>query len=59
MNLQVTVSESETATQAAEWCQHNRIDYDIEYWGWPGTTTYKFCLKRDADMIMFSLKWAE
>jgi len=59
MSRQVTVNKSETATAAAEWCKHNRIDYKIEYWGWPGSTIYKFCFNRDEDMMMFSLKWAE
>ncbi len=55
--LQVTVKDSATAHQAAEWCQLNHIDYNIEYWGWPGSKIYKFVFENHQDLVNFSLKW--
>ena len=41
---------------AAEWCESNNIDYNLEYWGWPNTN-YKFLFKKEDVMMVFLLKW--
>lgn len=51
------INDPEVATQAAKWCKRNRIKYDIEYWGWPGKTNYKFIFNNNKQMMLFALKW--
>ena len=58
MNLAITLDNSDRATRAATWCKRRRIDYDMEYWGWPSKTQYRFIFKQENDMLIFSLKWA-
>lgn len=57
-SISLMLDDSERATRAAQWCKRNRINYNLEYWGWPGNTKYKFIFKDDQDLMMFSLKWA-
>lgn len=56
-NIFTILNDSETATRAATWCKRKKISYELEYWGWPGNTKYKFIFNNDKDLVMFSLKW--
>ena len=56
-SLTTFINNTEVALEASSWCKYNDIDYNIEYWGWPGNTKYKFIFKNDQDLIMFTLKW--
>lgn len=53
----VTILDADQATQAAQWCKRNRIDYNIEYWGWPSNTRYKFYFSDEKNLMLFALKW--
>jgi len=55
--MNVELKEPELATRAATWCKRNKIDYKLEFWGWPVATRYKFFFNNDEDMMLFSLKW--
>jgi len=55
--LSTTITDADSATKAAEWCQKHHIIYDIEYWGWPGSNKYKFIFTNNRDLMLFSLKW--
>lgn len=55
--LSTFITSPDQATRAASWCKRHKIAYDLEYWGWPGQTKYKFIFEKDADLVMFSLKW--
>jgi len=55
--LSTHITDAARATQAAQWCKRNRINYDLEYWGWPGATKYCFIFENDNDLMLFSLKW--
>lgn len=55
--LSIVINDAVRATQAAKWCKRNRINYDLEYWGWPGSKKYCFKFKTDNDLMIFSLKW--
>lgn len=55
--LSTYISDPDQATLAATWCKRNRIDYDLEYWGWPRHTKYKFIFTNQQDLVLFSLKW--
>jgi len=55
-SLCVTINNSLRAMDAAEWCESNNIDYNLEYWGWPNTN-YKFLFKKEDVMMVFLLKW--
>lgn len=55
--MNVNIINPDVATRAAKWCKRNRINYHLEYWGWPGSKTYKFIFERDQDLVLFSLKW--
>lgn len=57
MNLTITLDDPNQATRAAQWCKRRRIDYSMEFWGWPGHTKYRFIFKQEDDMLIFSLKW--
>lgn len=54
----IIINDSETATSAAIWCKKNKIDYNLEFWGWPGATKYRFVFNSERDLMMFSLRWA-
>ena len=56
-SISLVLDNSERATQAATWCKRNQIDYDLEYWGWPSHTKYKFIFASHQDLVLFSLKW--
>lgn len=53
----VIIQDSEQATLAAQWCKRNRINYKIDFLGWPGHTKYRFKFDNDRDLVMFTLKW--
>ena len=55
--MNITIHNADQATAAASWCKRNKIDYKLEFWGWPGATRYKFFFSNDEDMMLFSLKW--
>lgn len=55
--MNIELKDVDQATQAAEWCKRNRINYDLEYWGWPGNTRYRFIFGTEEDLVMFALKW--
>lgn len=55
--INIELKDVDQATQAAEWCKRNRINYDLEYWGWPGNTRYRFIFGTEEDLVMFALKW--
>lgn len=55
--ISTILKDSEIATRAATWCKRRKIDYKLEYWGWPQNTKYKFIFNSDEDLVMFSLKW--
>jgi hypothetical protein len=57
--MNITINNAMQALEAASWCKSNKIDYKLEYWGWPGSTKYKFIFDCDQDLILFSLKWAQ
>jgi hypothetical protein len=54
----IELTDSERATQAAQWCRRQRIPYELEYWGWPGNTRYRFIFSNSKHLTLFSLKWA-
>lgn len=56
-SLSTVITDADRATRAAKWCQRNRIEYDLEYWGWPSATRYRFKFMNDNDLVLFSLKW--
>lgn len=56
-NLYCELLVTDQATQAAEWCNNNRIDYDLQYWGWPGATKYRFIFNDESALAHFILKW--
>jgi hypothetical protein len=56
-NISTVLTDSEIATRAAQWCKRNRITYNLEFWGWPGSTKYRFVFENDNDLVLFSLKW--
>lgn len=51
------IHDPDRATRAAQWCKRMKIDYKLEFWGWPGATRYRFLFNSEQDLIMFSLKW--
>lgn len=55
--LSVIIDDSHHPVEAAEWCAANNIYYDLEFWGWPASTKYKFLFNNEQDFIVFSLKW--
>lgn len=56
--MNINIVDPAVATAAAEWCASNNVEYKLEFWGWPGSTVYKFLFEKELDMIVFSLKWA-
>jgi hypothetical protein len=56
-NFSTILSDPSSATSAATWCKRRKIDYKLEFWGWPQNTKYKFIFNNDKDLVMFSLKW--
>lgn len=56
-NRYTEIDVPDHATSAAEWCKFNNIDYRLEFWGWPGSTRYRFIFENDHDLVLFSLKW--
>lgn len=56
-NLSTEICDADRATNAASWCKRNKINYDLEFWGWPGATKYRFIFDNDQDLVLFSLKW--
>lgn len=57
--MTINLHNPNLATAAAEWCKCNKIDYQLEFWGWPGSKVYKFVFNNHQDMVLFSLKWAQ
>jgi hypothetical protein len=55
--LSTLIIDPDQATRAASWCKRRKIDYKLEFWGWPQNTKYKFIFNNDKDLVMFSLKW--
>ena len=55
--MTTTLTDPIKATDAAEWCKYNKINYQLEYWGWPGSTKYRFVFDNENDLVLFSLKW--
>jgi hypothetical protein len=55
--LSTCIDNADQATRAAQWCKRNRITYNLEFWGWPGSTKYRFVFENDNDLVLFSLKW--
>ena len=55
--MSVELLETERATLAAQWCQWHKINYDLEYLGWPSNTRYRFIFDTEEDLVMFTLKW--
>ena len=55
--MYIELQNPNSATCAAQWCKRNRINYNLEYWGWPGKTKYRFVFDNDTDLMMFALKW--
>lgn len=53
----IELNDPEQATKAAQWCKRNKIKYNLEYWGWPGNTRYRFIFNNDKDLALFTLKW--
>ena len=53
----VTIGDVDQATRAAKWCKRNRINYNMEYSGWPSKTIYKFCFTDEKHLMLFALKW--
>lgn len=56
-NLFTEICDADRATNAAYWCERNKINYDLEFWGWPCATKYRFIFDNDKDLVLFSLKW--
>ena len=55
--LSTDLTDPDRATRAASWCKRNRIQYNLEFRGWPGATKYRFIFDNDQDLVLFSLKW--
>lgn len=55
--MHIELTSTDQATLAAKWCKRNRIPYDLEYWGWPSKTRYRFVFNQEEHMMLFALKW--
>jgi hypothetical protein len=56
--MNIEILDVDRATRAAQWCKRHRIDYKLEFRGWPGHTRYRFVFTDSQDLVNFTLKWA-
>ena len=55
--MNITIHNADQATAAASWCKRNKIDYKLEFWGWPGKTRYRFIFPEQKHLALFTLRW--
>jgi hypothetical protein len=55
--MMIELTDTDRATRAAQWCKRLGIPYNLEFWGWPGKTRYRFIFPEQKHLALFTLRW--